>query len=80
MQLFRAMVPVDDFLGKPVLDRRFGLGDQPESAVTDFLQMLRHNLSYGVCLRLLLQLAGDPCALWTAEDRVNVRLVSASGR
>ena len=67
------MIPVGDLLGKPVLHRRLGLGDERELAVSNLSQVLRHNVSHGVALRLLFQFAGNPRTLGPIENRLHVR-------
>ena len=74
------MIPISDLLGEPVLYRRFGLGDEWESSVSNLSQMLRYNVNHGVALRLLLQIAGNPCTFGSVEDRLHVGSPSASGR
>ena len=43
LELLGAVIPVVDFLGQPVLDRRLGLVEELELAVAHLGQMLRHH-------------------------------------
>ena len=75
LQLLGAVVPVVDLLRQAVLDRGLGLVDQRDRAAADLREMLGHDVGDGVALGLLLQLARNPGALGSGQDRVDVGLV-----
>jgi hypothetical protein len=79
LQLLGTVVPVSDLLGEAILDRRLGLGDEVQLAAFDLGKVLRHDLGDGVTLRLFLQFAVDPLALWPIKDGVDTGLVRRQG-
>ena len=63
-----AVIPVVDLFGQAVLDRGAGLVDPFETPAADLLQMLGDDVSDGVALSLLFQLARDPCTFGASEN------------
>ena len=74
-ELLGAMIPVGDLLGQALLHGRFGLGNERDPAVPDFLEMLRHDVRHRIALCPLLQLACHPGALGPLKNGSNGRLV-----
>ena len=62
------MVPVGDFLGQAILDGRPGLVDPVQPPVPNFLDVLGHDMSNGVVLRLLFERPGDPGAFGPGQQ------------
>jgi hypothetical protein len=75
LQIFSAVIPIVDLLREAILHRCFGFGYQFELARPDLFEMLRHHVGDRVGLRLLLKVSPDPGALWTPNDRRNIRFV-----
>ena len=71
------MIPVVDLLAEPVLNGGAGLVDPFRTPGANLLQMLRDDLRNGVGKSLLLQIAGDLCALRAGQQRIHVRLIGA---
>src|SRR5271166_5236459 len=69
-----AVVPIADLLGQTVLYGRFGLGDQAELSGSDLIEMLRYDMCDSVALRSLFEVATDPGAFGTRQQRIDSRL------
>ena len=74
-ELRGAVVPVGDLLSQPILDRGLGPGDQLQPRRADLLQMVGHDVGYRVFLSRALQIAGNPSAFGTLQNRRDVRVL-----
>ena len=75
LKLQKAVIPVGDLLGEPVLHRGLGLADELDPGRLDLLHVLGNDVDDRVLLRLALQLAGDPRALRPLQNGLAGRLM-----
>lgn len=74
LELLGTVIPVGDLLREAILDGGLGLGDQRQLRVSNFLQMLRNDMGYGVALRLGFHLAFQPGAFGPIEYGTEARV------